>query len=62
MVTTEIPAATLCELAELSHAWPFEEARKIVLRLKKKPKAEVIFEAGYGPSGRSEERRVGKEC
>src|ERR1700741_2033741 len=39
------------ELAELSHAWPFEEARKIVLRLKKKPKAEVIFETGYGPSG-----------
>jgi lysyl-tRNA synthetase, class I len=51
MVTTEIPAATLRELAELSHAWPFEEARKIVLRLKKKPKSEVIFETGYGPSG-----------
>ena len=51
MVATEIPAATLRELAELSHAWPFEEARKIVLRLKKKPKTEVIFETGYGPSG-----------
>jgi lysyl-tRNA synthetase, class I len=51
MVTTEIPAATLRELAELSHAWPFEEARKIVLRLKKRPKTEVIFETGYGPSG-----------
>jgi lysyl-tRNA synthetase, class I len=51
MVATEIPAATLRELAELSHAWPFEDARKIVLRLKKKPKTEVIFETGYGPSG-----------
>src|SRR5581483_701293 len=37
--------------AEQSHAWPFEEARKIVARLKKKPKNEVIFETGYGPSG-----------
>ncbi len=37
--------------AEQSHAWPFEEARKIVARLKKKPKDEVIFETGYGPSG-----------
>jgi lysyl-tRNA synthetase, class I len=51
MATTETPEASLRELAELSHAWPFEEARKIVLRLKKKPKAEVIFETGYGPSG-----------
>ena len=44
-------AATLRELAEQSGAWPFEEARKIVTRLKKKPKDEVIFETGYGPSG-----------
>jgi lysyl-tRNA synthetase class 1 len=41
----------LRELAEQSHAWPFEEARKIVARLKKTPKDEVIFETGYGPSG-----------
>jgi lysyl-tRNA synthetase class 1 len=41
----------LRELAEQSHAWPFEEARKIVARLKRKPKEEVIFETGYGPSG-----------
>ena len=34
-----------------SNAWPFEEARKIVARLKKAPKDEVIFETGYGPSG-----------
>ena len=37
--------------AETSSAWPFEEARKLVARLKKKPKEEVIFETGYGPSG-----------
>jgi lysyl-tRNA synthetase class 1 len=37
--------------AEQSHAWPFEEARKIVARLSKRPKDEVIFETGYGPSG-----------
>jgi len=39
------------EAAEKSAAWPFEEARKIVARLKRKPKDEVIFETGYGPSG-----------
>jgi lysyl-tRNA synthetase class 1 len=44
-------AASLRELAESSNAWPFEEARKIVARLKRKPKDEVIFETGYGPSG-----------
>src|SRR5690348_11478401 len=41
----------LRELAEQSNAWPFEEARKIVARLKKTPKDTVIFETGYGPSG-----------
>src|SRR5947209_17904902 len=44
-------APSLRELAENSNAWPFEEARKIVARLKRKPKDEVIFETGYGPSG-----------
>ncbi len=38
-------------LAEQSNAWPFEEARKLLARLKKHPKPEVIFETGYGPSG-----------
>jgi len=42
---------SLRELAETSNAWPFEEAKKIVARLKRKPKDEVIFETGYGPSG-----------
>ena len=47
----KLQTASLRELAELSRAWPFEEARKIVARLKKRPKDEVIFETGYGPSG-----------
>ena len=42
-------------LAEQSNAWPFEQARAIVARLKKQPKEntkhEVLFETGYGPSG-----------
>src|SRR5499426_4006939 len=50
---TDVPttAQSLRGLAEQSTAWPFEEARKIVARLKRKPKDEVIFETGYGPSG-----------
>ena len=43
----------LSQLAEVSKAWPFEEARKLVKRLKnqnQQPEA-VIFETGYGPSG-----------
>jgi lysyl-tRNA synthetase, class I len=44
-------AAALREIAESSTAWPFEEAKKIVARLKKKPRDTVIFETGYGPSG-----------
>jgi len=48
---TDVAAADLRKLAEQSNAWPFEEAKKIVARLKKTPKDEVIFETGYGPSG-----------
>jgi len=44
-------AQNLREVAENSAAWPFEEAKKVVARLKKQPKDEVIFETGYGPSG-----------
>jgi lysyl-tRNA synthetase class 1 len=44
-------ASSLRALAEQSAAWPFEEARKIVARLKRRPKDEVIFATGYGPSG-----------
>ena len=55
MCTIE-PAASaspsdLRALAEQSNAWPFEQAKAIVARLKKKPKDEVVFETGYGPSG-----------
>src|SRR6266513_1849702 len=44
------------ELALAAHAWPFEEARKVLKRLERfaaagKPKDTVIFETGYGPSG-----------
>ena len=35
MSTVETPVASLRELAEQANAWPFEEARKIVARLKK---------------------------
>lgn len=41
----------LVEAAGRSKAWPFEEAKKIVARLAKKPKDVVLFETGYGPSG-----------
>ncbi len=52
MSTVEMPTApSLRDVAEQSNAWPFEEARKLVARLKRKPKDEVIFETGYGPSG-----------
>jgi lysyl-tRNA synthetase class 1 len=43
--------ADLRALAEQSNAWPFEQAKAIVARLKKNPKDEVLFETGYGPSG-----------
>ena len=44
------------KLALAAHAWPFEEARKVLARLERfaaagKPKDRVLFETGYGPSG-----------
>jgi lysyl-tRNA synthetase class 1 len=45
------------ELARAAHAWPFEEARKVLARMERrekrgmKPPQAVIFETGYGPSG-----------
>src|ERR1700752_2430911 len=51
MSTVEVQVPALREIAENSNAWPFQEARKIVARLKKHPKDEVIFETGYGPPG-----------
>src|SRR5438477_11342962 len=51
MAAIAAQASGLRELAEQSHAWPFEEARKIVARLDKHPKDTLVFETGYGPSG-----------
>jgi lysyl-tRNA synthetase class 1 len=39
------------DAAQNARAWPFEEARKLVARLEKTGKGEVLFETGYGPSG-----------
>jgi len=44
-------SSSIRELAIRSSAWPFEEARKLLQRLKKHPRSEVVFETGYGPSG-----------
>jgi lysyl-tRNA synthetase class 1 len=41
----------LTTLAAAAKAWPFEQARLVVERLKRQPKDVVIFETGYGPSG-----------
>lgn len=42
----------LVAAAQRSKAWPFEEAQKIVERVKRRGgQREVIFETGYGPSG-----------
>jgi len=39
--------------AHVSKAWPFEEARKVLSRIKRipQPTGSIIFETGYGPSG-----------
>lgn len=39
------------DAAQTARAWPFEEARKLVARLKRTGKTEALFETGYGPSG-----------
>jgi lysyl-tRNA synthetase, class I len=41
----------LAEAAQTSAAWPFEEARRLVERLRQTGKTEALFETGYGPSG-----------
>jgi lysyl-tRNA synthetase class 1 len=50
-----MPDRRLHELAASAHAWPFEEARKVVARIARRspanPVKEVLFETGYGPSG-----------
>src|SRR5271169_769152 len=44
-------AQALRAAAEVSKAWPFEEARKLVARVERTRQREVLFETGYGPSG-----------
>jgi len=41
------------QLAIASNAWPFQEAQRLVERLKHRPASNgyVLFETGYGPSG-----------
>ena len=39
------------EMYNNAKSWPFEEARKLVSRVKRLNKKEVILETGYGPSG-----------
>src|SRR5207247_1590222 len=51
MIDLAASPSELRALAEQSNAWPFEQAKAIVARLKKKPKDEVLFATGYGPSG-----------
>src|SRR5882757_988815 len=53
MSTIDLPVSPsdLRAVAEQSNAWPFEQAKQIVARLKKKSKDEVLFATGYGPSG-----------
>src|SRR3954470_9769637 len=53
MSTIDVAArpGDLRSFAEQSNAWPFEQAKQIVARLRKTPKDEVLFETGYGPSG-----------
>ena len=47
----KMSSQALREAGEASKAWPFEEARKLVARLERSERKEVIFETGYGPSG-----------
>src|ERR1041385_6587214 len=56
MSVTEATTLSSRELALAAHAWPFEEARKVLARLERfaaagKAKDCVLFETGYGPSG-----------
>jgi lysyl-tRNA synthetase class 1 len=43
----------LLAYAYVSKAWPFEEAQKVLSRLKRlaEPRGAIVFETGYGPSG-----------
>jgi lysyl-tRNA synthetase class 1 len=47
----ETPSDLARDAAQASKAWPFEEARKLVARVRRTGQREVLFETGYGPSG-----------
>jgi lysyl-tRNA synthetase class 1 len=49
--TSIVDAPALADVAGQSTAWPFEEARKLVERVRRTGQAQVLFETGYGPSG-----------
>ncbi len=51
MTRSVFPDPALTSAAPSATAWPFEEARKLVERLKRTGKTEALFETGYGPSG-----------
>ncbi len=51
-------SAPLREAAESSKAWPFEEARKLIERLKRFEGKEVIFEDRLRPFGSTAPRHV----
>ena len=59
MSTPVPPADTLAAAAEVSlldaakasNAWPFLEAQKLIARIARTGRTEVLFETGYGPSG-----------
>ncbi|MDR2458734.1 MAG: lysine--tRNA ligase [Holosporales bacterium] len=42
---------SLLDALKNAKSWPFEEARKILARIKRSGSDEVILETGYGPSG-----------
>ena len=51
-MTDLIERSDVCAAAQVSKAWPFEEARKLLKRYPQgKAGAPVLFETGYGPSG-----------
>ena len=52
-MTTNLKINDFSKLAlEKCNTWPFQEAKKIINRLKYLPEDKlVVFETGYGPSG-----------
>ena len=50
--TAHAEIVALREAAQVSKAWPYEEARKLLKRYPDgPPPGGIVFETGYGPSG-----------